>query len=113
MNSTKERRHGASIVATIYTIYKYLACGHLYRHLGKWHLQAIAATGAGFPDLDIIEIDSLFVFVAELKGLIYTNIYFISHIGRHLLMLHFQAIATTRDRFPDLDTIETDFYSSL
>src|SRR6218665_3512605 len=65
-NSTNERQHGASMVFTIYTIYKYLSCSHLCRHLGKWHLQAIATTGARFPDLDIIEIDSLFVFVADL-----------------------------------------------
>ena len=39
---------------------------HLGRHLGKWHLQAIATTEARFPDFDIIEIDSLFVFVADL-----------------------------------------------
>jgi len=41
-------------------------CGHFGRYLGKWHLQPIATTGARFPDLDIIEIDSLFVFVADL-----------------------------------------------
>ena len=100
----------ASMVFTIYTIYRYLSFAHLCRHLGKWHLQAIATTGARFPDLDIIEIDSLlFVFVADIYELRYTNIYFISHIGRHLWMLHFQAIATTRDRFPDLNTIEMDF----
>jgi len=30
------------------------------------------------------------------------------HIGRHLGNLRFQAIAITRDRFPDLDIIEID-----
>jgi len=74
-NSTNERRHGASMVITIYTIYRYLFWGHLGRHLGKWHLQAIATTGARFPDLDIIEVDSLFVFVADLWAEIYKYLF--------------------------------------
>jgi len=64
------------MVFTIYTIYKYLSCGHLCRHLRKWQLQAIATTEARLPDLDIIEIDSLFVFVADLWAEIYKYLFY-------------------------------------
>ena len=60
----------------LHDVYKYLSCGHLCCHLGKWHLQAIATTGARFPDLDIVEIDSLFVFVADLWAEIYKYQFF-------------------------------------
>jgi len=39
-------------------------------------LQAIATIGARFPDLDIIEIDSLFVFVADLWAKIYKYLFY-------------------------------------
>jgi len=39
----------------------------------------------------------------------YSNICFSGHIGRHLGKLHFQAIATIRDRLVDLDITENGF----
>jgi len=63
---TKDDTGSCTMVFKIYTIYKYLFSRHFGRHLGKWPLQAIATTGARFPNLDIIEINSLFVFVADL-----------------------------------------------
>jgi len=38
---------------------------HIGRHIGKLHVQAIATTELRFPDLDVIEIDYLFVFVGK------------------------------------------------
>ena len=52
----------------------------------------------------MIEIDSSFVFVADIWAEIYTS----SNIGRHLKKLHFQATATIRDLFPDREVIEID-----
>jgi len=45
---------------------QYLLWRHFGRHLEKLYLQAIATKRDWFPDLDIMEIDSSFVFLGDL-----------------------------------------------
>jgi len=79
----------------------YIACLWAEIYIYK----TIATIRDRFPDLEVIEIDSSFLIIADLWAEMYIFYSVGGHIGSNLVKLHFQANATTIYRFSDLDII--------